>query len=157
MATARRIGFPSVGPPNAAMTERNLRAWQQQIDNIRERFEAIESAYTTSQALTTARAATTATSLSAMQRELRDLLRRVNSALALAEQLLELFSLAESFEDGDIWVYRDSVAQFVPEPGGEIGGGGVLPMVTGEILDGQPVFMYFDDGSLMYAPVPAEE
>ena len=33
------------------------------------------------------------------------------------------------------------------------GSGGVLPMVTGEILDGQPVFMYFDDGSLMYLPV----
>lgn len=29
--------------------------------------------------------------------------------------------------------------------------GGVLPVVTGEV---PPVFVYFDDGSLLYAPVP---
>jgi hypothetical protein len=150
-----RVGFPSIATPNQAPTDAGrLKLWQQQIDNIRERFAAIESAYTTSQALTTARAATTATSLLAMQRELRDLLRRVNSALAMAEQLLELFSLTESFEDGDIWVYRDSVAQFVPEPNSG-GGGGILPVVTGEILSGQPVFVYLDDGSLVYVEVEA--
>lgn len=33
------------------------------------------------------------------------------------------------------------------------GSGGVLPVVTGEILGGQPVFVYLDDGSLVYAPV----
>lgn len=36
---------------------------------------------------------------------------------------------------------------FVPGGGG---GGGVLPVVTGEV---PPVLVYFDDGSLMYAPV----
>lgn len=29
--------------------------------------------------------------------------------------------------------------------------GGVLPVVTGEIVSGQPVFAYLDDGSLVYA------
>lgn len=29
--------------------------------------------------------------------------------------------------------------------------GGVLPMVTGGVQNGQPTFVYFDDGSLMYA------
>jgi hypothetical protein len=32
-------------------------------------------------------------------------------------------------------------------------GGGILPMVTGEIYAGQPRFMYFDDGSLMSVQV----
>lgn len=32
-------------------------------------------------------------------------------------------------------------------------GGGVLPVVTGEILSGQPVFVYGPDGSLVYGPV----
>ena len=33
------------------------------------------------------------------------------------------------------------------------GGGGILPMVTGEVYLDQPRFMYFDDGSLMSAQV----
>lgn len=33
------------------------------------------------------------------------------------------------------------------------GGGGVLPVVTGEILSGQPVFVVGPDGSLVYGPV----
>lgn len=33
------------------------------------------------------------------------------------------------------------------------GVGGVLPVVTGEIASGQPVFVYLDDGSLVYAEV----
>ncbi len=32
-------------------------------------------------------------------------------------------------------------------------GGGVLPVVTGEILSGQPVFVYGPDGSLVYGPI----
>jgi hypothetical protein len=35
------------------------------------------------------------------------------------------------------------------------GTGGVLPVVTGEILNAQPVFVYLDDGSLVYSPAPA--
>lgn len=31
--------------------------------------------------------------------------------------------------------------------------GGVLPVVTGEILNAQPVFVYLDDGSLVYSPI----
>ncbi len=30
---------------------------------------------------------------------------------------------------------------------------GVLPVVTGEIINGQPVFVYADDGSLIYSEV----
>jgi hypothetical protein len=49
----------------------------------------------------------------------------------------------------------------ITNPGGVAGnidlsagaGGGILPMVTGEIVSGQPVFMYFDDGSLFYVQV----
>lgn len=37
------------------------------------------------------------------------------------------------------------------ETGG--GDGGVLPLCTGEIIDGQPVFVYGPDGRLIYAPV----
>lgn len=33
------------------------------------------------------------------------------------------------------------------------GGGGILPVVTGEINAGQPVFVYLDNGSLVYAQV----
>lgn len=33
------------------------------------------------------------------------------------------------------------------------GGGGILPVVTGEIVGDQPVFVYLDDGSLVYAEV----
>jgi hypothetical protein len=32
-------------------------------------------------------------------------------------------------------------------------GGGVLPAVTGEVLSGQPVFVYGPDGSLVYGPI----
>lgn len=32
-------------------------------------------------------------------------------------------------------------------------GGGVLPVVTGEIINGQPVFVYADNGSLVYSEV----
>ena len=35
----------------------------------------------------------------------------------------------------------------------EVSGGGILPMVTGEIYADQPRFMYFDDGSLMSVQV----
>lgn len=33
------------------------------------------------------------------------------------------------------------------------GGGGILPVVTGEISAGQPVFVYLDNGSLVYTQV----
>lgn len=33
------------------------------------------------------------------------------------------------------------------------GSGGILPVVTGEIVSGQPVFVYLDDGSLVYVQV----
>lgn len=33
------------------------------------------------------------------------------------------------------------------------GGGGILPMVTGEIVSGQPVFLIADDGNLIYTEI----
>lgn len=36
---------------------------------------------------------------------------------------------------------------------GSGGTGGVLPVVTGEVVSGQPWFVYNDDGSLVYAEV----
>lgn len=32
-------------------------------------------------------------------------------------------------------------------------GGGILPVVTGEVVDGQPVFLIADDGSLIYTEI----
>lgn len=34
-----------------------------------------------------------------------------------------------------------------------LAGGGILPLVTGEIEGGQPVFVYADDGSLIYSEI----
>ncbi len=39
------------------------------------------------------------------------------------------------------------------EPSDIPGTGGVLPVVTGEIASGQPVFVYGPDGSLVYGPI----
>lgn len=33
------------------------------------------------------------------------------------------------------------------------GTGGILPVVTGEVVSGQPVFVILNDGSLVYVPV----
>lgn len=145
------IGKPAIVAPPVG-TDRGLATWQQQMNNIRERFQAIENAFTAFQTVTTQRATAAATSGASIERRLRDLLLQVEAAIADAQQLLALFSLEEPFEDGDIWVYRDTVAQFVPEPGGDIGGGAVLPVVTGEV---PPVLVYLDDGSLVYSELEA--
>ena len=42
----------------------------------------------------------------------------------------------------------DGVCGYHPLPNG-----GFLPMTTGEIVDGQPVFLYGPDGRLIYGPV----
>lgn len=47
----------------------------------------------------------------------------------------------------------DPANPVVSAAGGGGGGGGVLPVVTGEIDNGQPVFVYADDGSLIYSEV----
>jgi hypothetical protein len=141
------IGRPAITAP-AQGTDKALKTWQQQLNNIRERFQALETVVSTLETTTTARAESAATSTAAIQRELRSLLARVTAALAEVQQLLDLFSLEEAFVDGDIWVYRDEFAKFVPEPGGDIGGGAVLPVVTGEV---PPVLVYLDDGSLVYS------
>lgn len=57
----------------------------------------------------------------------------------------------EAPEDGTI--YGRQNAAWVPVPGGGGGSGGILPMVTGEIVDDQPVFVYNPDGSLVWNPI----
>lgn len=52
--------------------------------------------------------------------------------------------------DGDALVWNATSERFVP---GQMSGGGVLPVVTGEISGGQPVFVYGPDGSLVYGPI----
>lgn len=49
---------------------------------------------------------------------------------------------------GDVLTY-DGLEWVASAPSG----GGVLPVVTGEILSGQPVFVYGPDGSLVYGPI----
>ncbi len=48
---------------------------------------------------------------------------------------------------GRISGFRPVTASDIP------GTGGVLPVVTGEISSGQPVFVYGPDGSLVYGPI----
>ena len=51
----------------------------------------------------------------------------------------------EAPEDGKQYVRKDAAWEETK--------GGVLPLVTGEIAGGQPVFMYADDGSLIYSEI----
>ncbi len=55
---------------------------------------------------------------------------------------------AEAPIDGTPYSRQD--AAWVPATGGS---GGMLPIVTGEIVSGQPVFVIGPDGSLIYGPV----
>lgn len=52
-------------------------------------------------------------------------------------------------EDGKYYARKDGAWEEVQVPTS----GGVLPVVTGEIVDGQPVFVYLDDGSLVYTEI----
>lgn len=47
----------------------------------------------------------------------------------------------------------DDVQEAIDELAAMPSSGGILPVVTGEIVSGQPVFVYLDDGSLVYAEV----
>ena len=47
----------------------------------------------------------------------------------------------------------DDVQEAIDELAAMPSSGGILPVVTGEIVSGQPVFVYFDDGSLLYSEV----
>lgn len=52
-------------------------------------------------------------------------------------------------KDGKYYARKDGAWEEVQVPTS----GGVLPVVTGEIMDGQPVFVYLDDGSLVYTEI----
>lgn len=51
--------------------------------------------------------------------------------------------------DGMYYARKDGAWELVELPTS----GGVLPVVTGEISNGQPVFVYLDDGSLVYTEI----
>jgi hypothetical protein len=142
------LGKPAFVTPNAG-TDKALPNWQMVVNNIRERFGAVEATIVALQNADTAAALSVAGTNRSVQAQIAELRRLIAAAAAFAE----LFDTDGGFEDGDIWIFRDEFNQFVAEPGGSIGSGGVLPVVTGEILDDQPVFVYLDDGSLVYAPV----
>lgn len=46
---------------------------------------------------------------------------------------------------------KTSAANFATAWVNQSGGGNVLPVVTGEIVGGQPIFVILDDGSLVYS------
>lgn len=146
------LNKPSFVTPNRGTADA-LYTWQQTINNIRERFRNIEAEIVLLQRTSTL-LASLGTDVSSLRRQVNRLQVQVDALQSSVQQLLNLFSLAESFEDGDIWVYREEFGQFVPEQP-ESGAGGVLPVVTGEILDEQPVFVFLEDGSLVYSPVEA--
>lgn len=136
------IGRPAIATPRAL----ELRAVQLAVDNIRERFQAIDQAVLALQATTTALAAGTSVStrLTRLQREL--------DALALdLSQLLALFDFEAVPADGDVLTWSDDQNQYVPAPSAAVAGG-VLPVVTGDV---PPILVYLEDGALLYAPVEA--
>ena len=136
------IGRPAISTPRAL----ELRAVQLAVDNIRERFQAVDQAVLALQATTTALAAGTSVStrLSRLQREV--------DALALGlSQLLALFDLEAVPADGDVLTWSDDQNQYIPEPPAAVAGG-VLPVVTGDV---PPILVYLEDGALVYAPVEA--
>jgi len=53
----------------------------------------------------------------------------------------------EAPEDGKSYARKDGAWEEVSASGG------ILPVVTGEIVSGQPVFVYADDGSLLYTEI----
>ena len=53
--------------------------------------------------------------------------------------------------DGNVLTWDATAGKWAPDVGA--GGGGILPVVTGEISSGQPVFVYLPDGSLVYGPI----
>lgn len=53
----------------------------------------------------------------------------------------------EAPEDGKAYARKDGAWEEVSASGG------ILPVVTGEIVSGQPVFVYADDGSLLYTEI----
>lgn len=136
------IGRPAISTPRAL----ELRAVQLAVDNIRERFQAVDQAVLALQATTTALAAGTSVStrLTRLQREV--------DALALdLSQLLALFDLEAVPADGDVLTWSDDQNQYIPEPPAAAAGG-VLPVVTGDV---PPILVYLEDGALVYAPVEA--
>lgn len=74
--------------------------------------------------------------------------RRVAEAAAVLSDLSDVN--LTGIEDGDTLVWEAASSSWVV---GEGGGRPILPVVTGEIVGGQPVFVYLDDGSLVYTEI----
>ncbi len=140
-----RLGYPAISTPSAP-TDRALRLWQQQIDNVRERFVAVETAVVALQNTTAALASGTsvAARVTRLARDLELLTEEIEAALAL-------FDLTADPADGDVLTWVEEQNQYQPLPPANAAGG-VLPVVTGEV---PPVLVYLDDGALVYLPVEA--
>jgi hypothetical protein len=134
-----RIGFPGISTPNRG-TDVELRAWQQAVNNVRERIETLESLLGAATQRATVSAAS-ATSVAALERQVRQLAADAQAFVALSS----LFNLGEVFEEGDQWVYDATFSQFFPRVPREPEQ--VLPLVNGDV---PPALVYLQDGSLVY-------
>jgi hypothetical protein len=140
------VGKPAIVTPNRVPDAATLRLWQQTIDNVRERFQAVEAAFLLFQTTELARDSGTASALTSIRARLTAL------ETALASLPTSLIS-TEPADDGDVLTWSDDAGQYVPEaPAPSPSSGGILPLVTGEV---PPVFVYLDDGSLVYGAVEA--
>lgn len=136
------LGLPAISTPRVL----ELRPVQLAVENIRERFLAVDRAIVALQSTTTALASggTVSSRLARLSRDVDEL------ALDLS-QLLALFDIEAVPVDGDVLTWSDAQNQYIPAAPAT-GAGGVLPVVTGEI---PPVLVYLGDGSLVYLPLEA--
>lgn len=132
------VGRPSITTPNRL----ELRLIQQTIQNVEQRFRAVEASLVSFEATVTARAESSASTVAGIQAALREIRVILN-----AIQSLPPISDGPAV-DGDVLTWSDENGEYIPEA--PASGGGVLPVVTGEI---PPVFVYGPDGSLVYGPV----
>lgn len=133
------VGRPSITTPNSL----ELRLLQQTVQNIEQRFRAVEAELTGFEATVNGRATSSATTLSSLQAAIRQI--RI-----ILDGLQDLPPISnEPAEDGDVLTWSVESNQYVPEAGGGVGGV-YLPLVTGEV---PPVLMYLPDGNLVYTRI----
>lgn len=139
------IGRPSITTPNRPPADAaTLRAWQQAINNIRERFRAVEELAQTVETTGNARATSVATLVSSLQASVREI-------LAILSRLQNLPPISDGpANDGDVLTWSDDSGQYVPETPDAPDGGIYMPVVLGDI---PPTLVYLPDGNLVYARV----
>lgn len=80
------------------------------------------------------------------------------ATLSLADEVVASLALADTaLQDVQagtgIEIDRTDPQRPIVSATGGGGGGGILPVVTGEIVSGQPVFLIADDGNLIYTEI----